>query len=518
MLYGQSFPPYSVTVFDTAASQGYYFISPKLVLSTSGILKETHMILDKYGEVIYYRDWPFGVRASDFKIQPNGLMTYSDDYQFFLMDSTFTIIDTVAAKNGLNHDEHDIQILPNGHFLFLASEKIQMDLSSYFIFKHNQVPGSANAMVTCNVIQEQDTGKEVVFEWHSRDFFSFDDTDSAYLYDTNSVDWTHSNAIELDVDGHILLSSRQFNEITKINRNDSSIIWRLGGNKNQFSFINDSFQFKMQHDIRRLPNGNITLFDNGIKSPFHPAIAKEYKIDETLKTAELVWNYTYDSTRYSKSRGNVQRLASGQTMVNYGRLDGENILFNCVDTTGQSIIEVRFVDSLLSYRAFNYPVLPWSINRPVISCMEGGGQIFLSVDSGLSSYIWNTGDTTFKIAVTATDTFYVFVPRGNGGFIRSESYILTDITNPCNFNSTPVNSISSLLISLTPNPVSGELWLQLNKDYNQALHIEILDAIGKLVFRQKYSAGTQLIIPVNFLTSGLYFFRVNGMGQKFIKY
>lgn len=40
------------------------------------------------------------------------------------------------------------------------------------------------------------------------------------------------------------------------------MIWILGGRRNQFVFTND-LRFSRQHDIRRLANGNITLFDNG---------------------------------------------------------------------------------------------------------------------------------------------------------------------------------------------------------------------------------------------------------------
>ena len=73
------------------------------------------------------------------------------------------------------------------------------------------------------------------------------------------------------------------------NRNTGAIIWRLGGKNNQFSFINDTIGFSHQHAIRRLENGNISLFDNGNyhSPPFSRAI--EYSLNENNKTATLVW-------------------------------------------------------------------------------------------------------------------------------------------------------------------------------------------------------------------------------------
>ena len=89
------------------------------------------------------------------------------------MDSTFTIVDSVRIKNGFIQDGHDMQILPNGHFLLLGWENITMDLSSYAIFNNNGTVGSANATVRCGIVQEQDANKNVVFEWHSKDYFNF---------------------------------------------------------------------------------------------------------------------------------------------------------------------------------------------------------------------------------------------------------------------------------------------------------------------------------------------------------
>ncbi len=60
------------------------------------------------------------------------------------------------------------------------------------------------------------------------------------------------------------MSGRHLDEITKINHNTGDLIWRLGGKANQFNIywpargISDVLEFYKQHDIRRLPNGDIS--------------------------------------------------------------------------------------------------------------------------------------------------------------------------------------------------------------------------------------------------------------------
>lgn len=87
-------------------------------------------------------------------------------------------------------------------------------------------------------------------------------------------------------------------EITKINRQTGEIIWRLGGKNNQFTFINNTTGFSHQHAIRRLPNENITLFDNRNFPSLQFSSAVEYELDEQNKNATLLWEYRNTSDIY----------------------------------------------------------------------------------------------------------------------------------------------------------------------------------------------------------------------------
>lgn len=508
--FSQTYPLYTATVLDSSSS-GYYFLVP-ISVGAAAAINPTHMILDKNGEVVYCKEF-FSGNTGDFKIQQNGLMSYSGSNKYYMMDSTFTVVDSVRCKNGLIFDGHDMQILPNGNFLVMGWENITMDLSSYNMFNNNGTTGSTNAIVRCGVIQEQTPNKVVVFEWHSKDHFAFADVDSTRLTNPNNVDWTHFNGIDLDTDGNILLSSRHFNEITKINRSNGNVIWRLGGKANQFNFTNDGAMFSGQHDVRRIANGNITLWDNGKQgSPFHPGAAKEYQLDEINHTATLVWNYVNDSSQYSSAIGNVQRLANGNTLVNYGMIDSIT-LFNVVKSSGEKVFELNFTDGLRSYRVFNYDTLPWNLNRPEISCTEISGQYYLDAGSGYAAYKWSNGANTQTIPITAVGNYSVFVPKGTGGFIRSETFNITNVSDPCNSLTISVE-ISKPKFSIYPNPVTDKIVLN---GFSQNIQFEIFNSIGEVILYGKNIEQNNL----SFLSSGLYFLKVHAGNEilttKFIK-
>lgn len=512
-LWGQSIPSYSITV-SGPSSAGYYFCSPIKTGAGSGSFPPMHLILDHNGDAVYYKFFS-GNNTGDFKIQPNGSITYNRLGKFYIMDSTFTIKDSVVVKNGFLFDGHDFQILPDGHFLLLGAETITMDLSSYHLFNGTN-PGSSTATVKCGVIQEQDANKNVVFEWRCKDHFSFTDVDPLWLTNPNNVDWTHLNAVEQDLDGNFLLSVRHFNEITKIKRSDSSIIWRLGGNANQFSFTNDPNRFKAQHDIRRIANGHLTLFDNGSASPPHPCSAKEYLIDETASSAVLVWNYTENPNTFSRALGNVQRLPNGNTLVNYGMLNNLNQAFHVVTPNGTKAFEVVFSDTLRSYRAFNYQSLPWNLKRPVISCYSLGGQTYLDAGTGYNSYLWSNGATTQTIAITNTGSYFVWVPKGQGGFISSEKHVVSDLNNPClNVSIQELNKAG--LFTVFPNPFTNSMTIGLDDLRHSLVNIELYDLLGEKLYSASLKSHQIIPIQMDGLKRGIYFLKVNNQIQKVIK-
>jgi hypothetical protein len=313
-----NFPEINITIVDNPDS-GYLFLCAYLMSSTPFSLGNYMMILNNDGSPVFFKEMQY--KALDFKVQSSDLLSFigKNDNNYhcgtvYLMDTTYAVVDTFRIQ-GYCTDRHDVQVLPNGNVLLLGKITQQVNMS------HIVLGGKSNASVTGCIIQEQDQDKNVVFEWNSFDHYNILDAVHEDLTE-RSIDYVHANAIELDSDGHILLSSRHLDEITKIDRNSGAIIWRLGGLNNQFTFVNDDTSsqqhahspFCYQHDIRRLENGNITIYDNGnYKDSSYTRIA-EYELDEQNLIATLVWEYRSTPDRFCHFVGNAQRLPNGNTM------------------------------------------------------------------------------------------------------------------------------------------------------------------------------------------------------------
>lgn len=211
--------------------------------------------------------------------------------------------------------------------------------------------GDSAASVIGLVIQEIDAQKRSVFTWRGWDHFQITDATHENLT-AATIDYVHGNAIEPDFDGNLLVSSRHMDEITKIDRSTGEIIWRMGGKNNQFTFANDSLGFSHQHAIRRLPNGNISLYDNGNfhNTPFSRAV--EYQLDEQTKKATLVWEYRNNPATYGMAMGYVQRLDNGNTLIGWGSTN-PSVTEIAPDRT--NLFELTLAPGMYSYRAFRFP-------------------------------------------------------------------------------------------------------------------------------------------------------------------
>lgn len=269
------------------------------------------LIANEDGSYLFTREMVNNV--TDFKRQPNGVMTYfsRDREKYFSMDNDYNITDSFYCGNGYITDLHDLQFLSNGNYLIMSYDPQTVDMSQIV------TGGDTNALVTGLIVQEIDPGRNVVFQWRSWDHFNITDANHIDLTDS-LIDYVHGNAVELDDDGNILISCRHMSEITKISRSTGDIIWRLGGVNNEFSFPNDSIQISYQHDIRRISNGNITIFDNG---NYHNTLFSrvvEYQLDEINKIATLAWEYRNSPDIYGNARGSAQRLENGNTFIFWG--------------------------------------------------------------------------------------------------------------------------------------------------------------------------------------------------------
>ena len=133
------------------------------------------------------------------------------------MDSLKNVLDSVYCLNGYIADNHDFIALKNGNYILFAYDEQPYAMDTV-------VPGGdPNAIVEGLIIQEMDSNHNLLFEWSSWDHFNI--TDNVTLDLTNaSIPFIHCNSIDIDVDDHLLISSRNLDEITKIHRTSGEIM------------------------------------------------------------------------------------------------------------------------------------------------------------------------------------------------------------------------------------------------------------------------------------------------------
>ncbi len=125
----QDIPHYTVSTTSPEAGEGYIFVAP--FYWTGFTVGSYLLILDNRGQIVYYKSVAGALNAFDFKVQPNGLLSYCSekDSAFYLMDSHYQVVDSYTAGNGYGTDLHDLQILPNGNALLMIYDSETVDMS-----------------------------------------------------------------------------------------------------------------------------------------------------------------------------------------------------------------------------------------------------------------------------------------------------------------------------------------------------------------------------------------------------
>ncbi|UCD52593.1 MAG: aryl-sulfate sulfotransferase [Phycisphaerales bacterium] len=303
------------------------------------------LIMDNAGIPVFY-----STTQSLGQLMCNGLFAYRREitgqtkkYTWFLKDAEFNEVDSFQMGNGYLADSHDFQLLPNGHVLMLCYDTQTIDMSAIV------EGGHPAAEVVGAVIQELDVDRNVIFQWRSWDHIPI--VDSYRDITRKKFGYIHVNSVEFDeTDGNIILSCRETSEVVKISRATGQVMWRLGGKHNEFTFVNEHEEnapryFKLQHDVRRHANGNLTLFDNGLDKrdksrDYSRGVA--YALDEENRTATLVWEFRHDPDIAALTGGNVTVLPNGNTVIRWGGAakEGEAPAMTEVDPDGQLVYEI----------------------------------------------------------------------------------------------------------------------------------------------------------------------------------
>jgi hypothetical protein len=144
--------------------------------------------------------------------------------------------------------------------------------------------------------------------------------------------------------------------------------------------MNPGASTRYQHDIRRQPDGTITLFDNGEEGDNALSRAVVVRLDEVAMKADLVREYVHTGRRLSVTQGNAQRLPNGNAFVGWGSDPG----FSEFHGDGELLFDANFPTGVESYRAFRFPWVGRPGDEPAVAAEPGPSPGEISVHAS-----WN---------------------------------------------------------------------------------------------------------------------------------
>jgi len=398
----------SFTGNPAAASPGKFFIAPR---------KEGLQIIDNYGRTSFFRPTGFGGSGQtvlNFQKQTydgKPVLTYwkgsstssstgfSQIGAYEILNRNYNLIKSFTPGNGFSADIHEFALTDRNTALTLSYEGVEWDTS--------EVGGTTNKVLD-NVIQEIDikTGA-VLFEWHSLGNVPLTSSAGDPPDDGTAYDYFHANSIKVDGNSY-LISGRRSSSIFRVDQKTAKIRWQLRGDGGEGSFaMGEGTSFAYQHDARRLPNGDISLFDNGsgrgvplVNAESSGLVLKLSGKAGSLK-AELVKRYPHPGTPVvSGSQGNTDIQPNGNVVIGWGSIPRVTE-FN---PAGDVLLDITFPEISSSYRSFKGSWSGTPKGTPAIASEAATNKVWASWNGSQATTQWKvvSGASADSVSVIAT--------------------------------------------------------------------------------------------------------------------
>jgi hypothetical protein len=330
------------------------------------------LIYTPQGRLVWFGELPGAQTAEDLDVQryegTTALTWWKGrvlEYGFgqgedLVMNDRYQVVKRLPGGNGLHADLHDFQLEPNGIAFITAFNPIRCNTTS--------VGGTAHGTITDTAIQEIDMRTGLVrWEWHSLDHIAAGESEVEASRSTVPWDYFHLNSIDAEPDGDLLISARSTWAIYQLQAGTGRVLWRLGGHKSSFK-LGPGTQTAWQHDARMLPDGEITVFDDGANPPVHEqSRGLRIALDTATHEARLVADYRHPSPPLlAASQGNMQTLPDGASLVGYGGLP-EITEFS---PGGSVLFDAHLPYDFSFYRAFRHPWSAVPAEPPAVSSSQ----------------------------------------------------------------------------------------------------------------------------------------------------
>jgi arylsulfotransferase ASST len=376
---GTAPPPLTVLTRDTGGGAGDIFIAP-----AGGRYPAGPEIVTTSGKVVWFHRLPAGEVATDFRTQtylgqpvltwfqsggqgahegpggqggpPGPSGPAGTDYVY---NDRYRRIATVRAGNGDTANFHEFLITPWNTALITADTVTTANLTA--------IGGPADQQVVDGLVQEIDikTGR-VLFQWDSATHVPYADSYQPLPPSPSTPwDWFHINAVHLDTDGNLLVSSRNTWTIVKVNRHTGRIMWQLGGKHSSFTLRaapgqtldRDGKIFAWQHDPEAIGGGEYTVFDDESGgSLLGSSRVVTVRLDLATRVATLVHSDDQPERQVAPAMGNAQTTPAGDVFAGWGSLP----YISEFSPSGKLLFNAELPAGVSTYRAY---LLPWNPPR-----------------------------------------------------------------------------------------------------------------------------------------------------------
>lgn len=258
------------------------------------------------------------------------------------------VVRLVPDVKSQSYTHHDFIVRADGHLLSVGDIPVPFDLSP--------IGGKADALLAVPTLRDvhMESGR-VTQMWsalsHLDPLRDVHVPSMAPLTGSPiqpATNWLHINSVSMGPTGNYIISSPFTDTLYSISPDFQRIEWRIGTTRSDFRFENPADRFVFQHSARQLANGHLLVFDNGggpSQSHMRPAEfgvfsrAIEYEIDYEAKVLRKVWEYRHAPDISAPVVSSVERLANGNTLVNFGVAP---VVLVEVDPQGSTVWELTY--------------------------------------------------------------------------------------------------------------------------------------------------------------------------------
>ncbi len=391
-------PVMAVTAHSEGTSPGDVFMAPYAGPGPSG-----PAIFEEDGNLVWFHPLPKGTEATDLQVQKLDGQTVLTWWQGrippqgfgqgeeIIENTSYQEIGRVHAGNGYLADLHEFHITPQDTALLTVFQPIACNLSS--------VGGQSGDAVTDGIFQEIDLMTGLVRrEWTSLDHVGLSESYSSATSSSTiwPFDYFHLNSIDQLASGRTLISARNTSALYELDTFTGQVLTHIGG-KHSTVKLSPGAATAYQHDAQMLPNGEISVFDNGGVPKVHAqSRGLVIAVDAQTNTDTVVAEYDHSSpSLLSGSQGDVQALEDGNVFIGWGAWP----YFSEYSASGGLLYDSHLHGSYESYRSFRFSWTGSPAEPPSIAAAPEGAHTVVYAS-------WN-GDTrtaTWRVLAGASAT------------------------------------------------------------------------------------------------------------------